>query len=50
MPLHNEGVHVHDALTFALAPIALLVPTAIATIVPARRAWRVNPAEVMRAD
>jgi putative ABC transport system permease protein len=44
------GVQVHDGLTFALVPLALIIPTALATLVPARRAWRVNPAEVMRAD
>lgn len=44
------GIDVHDALTFVLVPLAMLVPTALATYVPARRAWRVNPADVMRAD
>ncbi|HVZ47894.1 MAG TPA: FtsX-like permease family protein, partial [Gemmatimonadaceae bacterium] len=44
------GVPVHDPLTFGVVPLALLVPAAIATLVPARRAMRVNPAEVMRAD
>ena len=44
------GVDVHDPITFALVPIALLIPTILATLLPARRAGRVNPAEVMRAD
>lgn len=44
------GVEVHDTMTFVLVPIALLLPTAFATLVPARRALRVNPSEVMRGD
>jgi predicted permease len=44
------GVTVHDFPTFALVPIVLLIPAAIATIVPARRALRIDPAEVMRTD
>jgi putative ABC transport system permease protein len=44
------GVSVHDPWTFAVAPLALLVPALLAAVVPARRATRVNPAEVMRAD
>jgi ABC-type antimicrobial peptide transport system permease subunit len=44
------GVSVHDPGTFAAAPVALLVPAILAALLPARRASRVNPAEVMRAD
>jgi putative ABC transport system permease protein len=44
------GVQMHDTATFVLVPLALLVPAVLATILPARRALRVNPAEVMRAD
>lgn len=44
------GVSVHDPATFLLAPLILLVPAAIAAALPARRATKVNPAEVMRAD
>ncbi|MEP6834414.1 MAG: ABC transporter permease [Gemmatimonas sp.] len=44
------GIDIHDAMTFGLIPIALLVPTALATLIPARRALRLNPADVMRAD
>lgn len=44
------GVNAHDPLSFALVPLVLLIPTALATVVPAMRAIRVNPAEVMRAD
>ncbi|MEP6834409.1 MAG: ABC transporter permease [Gemmatimonas sp.] len=44
------GVQVHDLLTFVVVPLALLLPTLLATLVPARRVLKVNPAEVMRAD
>ena len=42
------GVGTHDLATYLLAPVALLVPAAIATLVPARRAARTNPVDVMR--
>ncbi|MEP6494563.1 MAG: ABC transporter permease [bacterium] len=44
------GVDSHDAVTFVATPILLLIPAAIATIIPARRAMRVSPTEVMRAE
>lgn len=44
------GVDVHDAGTFATAPLLLVFAAAVATIIPARRATRVQPVEVMRAD
>jgi predicted permease len=44
------GVDVHDAATFVVVPLALVVPVVLATLVPARRAMRVNPAEVIRVD
>ena len=44
------GVEVHDGFTFTIVPIALVVPTLLATLLPARRVLRLNPAEVMRAD
>jgi predicted permease len=44
------GVTVHDPWSFAAAPLLLLVPAVIAAVIPARRATKVNPAEVMRAD
>jgi putative ABC transport system permease protein len=44
------GVTAHDAATFIGVPALLLVPAAAATFLPARRAARVNPAEVMRAE
>lgn len=44
------GVSVHDSATFVLAPLVMLVPAVAATLLPARRATRVNPAEVMRSD
>lgn len=44
------GVEVHDLGTFAAAPLLLVLAAAIATLAPARRATRVQPVEVMRAD
>ena len=44
------GVSVHDPATFLLAPLVLVIPAVAATLLPAHRATRVNPAEIMRAD
>lgn len=44
------GVTVHDPVTFVVVPVLLLLPVVMATLIPARRAARVDPAEVMRAD
>jgi ABC-type antimicrobial peptide transport system permease subunit len=44
------GVTAHDASTFIAVPVILLIPVALATLIPARRALRVNPADVMRAE
>ncbi|MGH7592794.1 MAG: FtsX-like permease family protein, partial [Gemmatimonadales bacterium] len=44
------GVTVHDTLTFVGIPMLLLAVAALAALVPARRAARVDPAEVMRAE
>jgi putative ABC transport system permease protein len=44
------GVDVHDAATFVAVPLALIVPAAIATLLPTWRAMRVDPTEVMRAE
>jgi ABC-type antimicrobial peptide transport system permease subunit len=44
------GVTVHDPVTFIVVPLVLLVPATLATVIPARRAARVNLAEVMRAE
>jgi putative ABC transport system permease protein len=44
------GVDVHDPATFVLVPLVLLVPAALATLLPASRATRVNPAAVMRVE
>jgi putative ABC transport system permease protein len=43
-------VDVHDFLTFALVPLVLIVPVALATRLPSLRATRVSPTEVMRAE
>jgi len=39
-----------DPLTFVAAPIVLLLVGVIAAYLPARRAGRVDPASVMRAE
>jgi predicted permease len=44
------GVTIHDTVTFVAVPLILLLPAALATWIPARRAARVKPAEVMRAE
>ncbi len=44
------GVEMHDIATFIAVPLLLFVPTALATLIPARRTLRVNPAEVIRSD
>ena len=43
-------VDARDPFTFAIVPLVLLLPAIVATLVPAFRAMRVNPTEVMRAD
>jgi ABC-type antimicrobial peptide transport system permease subunit len=44
------GVDVHDLGTFAASPAVLIVAAVAATLVPARRAARVQPVEVMREE
>jgi predicted permease len=44
------GVTVHDVGVFATAPAVLVLAALAATIVPARRAMRVEPVEVMREE
>jgi predicted permease len=44
------GVQPHDPATFAIVPLLLLPPAVVATLVPALRAMRVSPSEVMRGD
>jgi putative ABC transport system permease protein len=44
------GVAAHDTTTFVVVPIVLGLAAAVATLLPARRATLVNPADVMRAD
>ena len=44
------GVGVHDASTYVVAAVVLLVPAIVATMVPARRAARTNPMDVMRQE
>lgn len=44
------GVAVHDPVTFVAVPLVLSLALAVATLLPARRALHVNPAEIMRAE
>ena len=44
------GVNPHDFATFIVVPEILAVVTAIACVVPARRAARVDPLKVLRAN
>ena len=43
------GVSPHDALTFVAVPIVIVGVAAIACIVPARRAVKVDPLTALRA-
>lgn len=43
------GVTPHDAISFAAVALVLLAVAAVASIVPARRAARVDPVKVLRA-
>jgi predicted permease len=44
------GISPHDPATYLLVPLTLLVPAAVAAIIPAHRASQVDPALVLRAD
>ena len=43
------GVTPHDAVSFAVVAAMLAIVAAVASIVPARRAARVDPVKVLRA-
>lgn len=43
-------VDTHDFATYAAVPLVLLLPAAIATLIPTLRAMRASPTEVMRAE
>jgi putative ABC transport system permease protein len=44
------GIETHDLISFALVPVVLLVVGAIACVVPARRAARVDPLRALRGQ
>jgi hypothetical protein len=44
------GVEPLDLATFAAAAVAMLLVTVLASLMPARRATRVSPVEVLRRD
>jgi putative ABC transport system permease protein len=44
------GVEPHDPATFAIVPLLMLPPALVATLLPALRAMRVSPSEVMRGE
>jgi putative ABC transport system permease protein len=43
-------VDAHDPFTFVVVPLVLIVPALAAALIPAMRAARVSPTEVMRAE
>lgn len=45
-----HGVEPHDAATFAVVPVVLLVVALAASYLPARRATRIDPQECLKAD
>ena len=45
-----HGVTTHDTATFITAPLVLIAPVLAALVVPARRALRLNPMDVIRAE
>jgi ABC-type antimicrobial peptide transport system permease subunit len=42
------GISARDPLTFVLVPVVLVLVAALAAIIPARRAGRVDPMDVLR--
>ena len=44
------SVDPHDPLTFVTVPLVLVLPAVVATAIPALRAARVDPTQVMRSD
>jgi putative ABC transport system permease protein len=44
------GVTVHDAASFTIGPVTLGIIAMTAAVVPLRRVFRVNPAEVLRSE
>jgi ABC-type antimicrobial peptide transport system permease subunit len=48
--LLGVGVSPHDPLTFTLVPAVLALVSLLATLVPARRASRLDPASVLRSE
>jgi ABC-type lipoprotein release transport system permease subunit len=44
------GVQVHDPVTFTILPSLVTVATLLASLLPAWRAARVDPAKTMRGE
>jgi ABC-type lipoprotein release transport system permease subunit len=44
------GVTASDPLTFCVVPLLLILVSLLATIIPARRAAEIDPAECLRSD
>jgi len=44
------GVTVHDPASFTIGPVTLGIIAMTAAVVPLRRVFRVNPADVLRSE
>jgi ABC-type antimicrobial peptide transport system permease subunit len=44
------GISPHDPVTFTVVPAVLVLVSFLATLLPARRAARVDPASVLRSE
>jgi ABC-type lipoprotein release transport system permease subunit len=44
------GIHANDALSLALAAVAVVLVALLAAVIPARRAMRIDPLRALRYE